>query len=178
MNKALFLDRDGVVNVEKNYVHRIEDFQFMEGIFDLGRRFCQAGYLIVIVTNQAGIARGYYTQAQFQRLSDWMRDRFREQGVEIAGIYHCPHHPSINGECDCRKPHPGMLLKAASDLDLDLAQCVLLGDKPSDLEAGKRAGLVHLGLVHGSNSLETVVFGEAEIVVPSDLPARLLGVEQ
>ncbi|QQS03787.1 MAG: HAD family hydrolase [Fibrobacterota bacterium] len=159
MNRALFLDRDGVVNVEKNYVHRIEDFQFMDGIFDLCRSFRDRGYLLVIVTNQAGLARGFYTQAQFHALSDWMRGRFAEEGLVVSGIYHCPHHPSITGDCLCRKPHPGMLLDAASDLDLDLPNCVLVGDKDSDLEAGRRAGLSHLGLVHGTTRLETVEFG-------------------
>jgi D-glycero-D-manno-heptose 1,7-bisphosphate phosphatase len=155
----LFLDRDGVVNVEKNYVHRIEDFQFMEGIFDLCRVFRDRGFLMVIVTNQAGIARGFYTLAQFESLSAWMRRRFSEEGLELSGIYHCPHHPSITGDCPCRKPHPGMLLQAASDLDLDLPHSVLLGDKPSDLEAGRRAGLSRLGLVHGHTSLESVRYG-------------------
>lgn len=173
MNKALFLDRDGVVNIEKNYVHRIEDFEFMEGIFDLCSRFRRQGYLVVVVTNQAGIARGFYTEAQYQALSRWMKEQFAQRGVELAGVYHCPHHPSITGDCHCRKPHPGMLLQAAADLDLDLAGSVLLGDKQSDLEAGRSAGLRRLGLVKGTVSLETVDFGPLGCFAATDLPDRI-----
>ena len=173
MNKALILDRDGVVNVEKNYVHRIEDFEFMEGIFPLCARFRDEGFLIVVATNQAGIARGLYTLDDLARLHAWMTERFADRGLRLAGIYHCPHHPQFSGECDCRKPHPGKLLQAARDLDLDLPQCVLLGDKERDLEAGRRAGLTRLGLVSGHLSIESIRFVDGPPLRPEDLPGAL-----
>jgi D-glycero-D-manno-heptose 1,7-bisphosphate phosphatase len=173
LNRALFLDRDGVVNVEKHYVHTIEDFEFMEGIFPLCERFRDEGFLIVVATNQAGIARGLYTLEDMARLHAWMTERFADRGVRLAGIYHCPHHPQFSGECDCRKPNPGMLLRAARDLDLDLPQCVLLGDKERDLEAGRRAGLTRLGLVFGHTSIESIRFGDGPLLGPEDLPEAL-----
>jgi len=141
MNRAVFLDRDGVVNVEKNYVCKIEDFEFMPGIFDLCRKYRDEGYLLIIITNQAGIARGFYTEEQFLSLTDWMMEKFNEQGITITKVYFCPHHPDFTGECECRKPNPGMILQAAKEFDIDLTQSILIGDKESDMEAGKRAGV-------------------------------------
>jgi D-glycero-D-manno-heptose 1,7-bisphosphate phosphatase len=159
LRKALFLDRDGVVNVEKHYVHRVEDFEFMGGILELCSRFQEKGFEIVVGTNQAGIARGLYSIEDFRTLTSWMTDRFAERGVRVAGVYHCPHHPKFDVHCDCRKPEPGMLLRARDDLDLDLSGSVLLGDKESDLEAGRRAGLSRLGLVSGRESIESIRWG-------------------
>lgn len=139
--KALFLDRDGVINVDKGYVFRIEDFEFIPGIFELCRKYSSRGYLIIVITNQAGIARELYTEKHFEELTIWMTDQFRDEGIEIAKVYHCPHHPYFTGPCDCRKPEPGMLLEAVRDFDLDISQCVLIGDNESDLEAGRRAGI-------------------------------------
>jgi D-glycero-D-manno-heptose 1,7-bisphosphate phosphatase len=102
-----------------------------------------------------------------------MTERFADRGLRLAGIYHCPHHPQFSGECDCRKPHPGMLLQAARDLDLDLPQCVLLGDKERDLEAGRRAGLTRLGLVSGHLSIESIRFVDGPPLRPEDLPGAL-----
>ncbi|HOF20748.1 MAG TPA: HAD-IIIA family hydrolase, partial [Bacteroidales bacterium] len=93
MNKALFLDRDGVINVDRGYVFRIDDFEFIPGIFELCRKYQSEGYLIIVVTNQAGIARELYSEEDFEGLTDWMTDRFRDRGIEIAKFYHCPHHP-------------------------------------------------------------------------------------
>lgn len=138
---ALFLDRDGVVNIEKNYLHKKEDFEFIEGIFDLCRYYQDRGYLIVIVTNQSGIARGYYSEMEFADLTFWMVEAFAKEGIEIAQVYHCPHHPDISGECECRKPHPGMLLKAAKELHIDLENSVMVGDSERDIEAAQSAGL-------------------------------------
>jgi D-glycero-D-manno-heptose 1,7-bisphosphate phosphatase len=173
VNKALFLDRDGVVNVEKNYVHRIEDFEFMDGIFPLCKRFQDQGFLILVTTNQAGIARGLYTLEDLLGLNAWMTDRFADQGIRMARIYHCPHHPDFTGECACRKPNPGMLLQARDDFDLTLSECVLLGDKESDLEAGRRAGVVRLGLVHGHTAIESIRFGHGALLRPEDLPGAI-----
>lgn len=141
MPKALFLDRDGVVNVEKNYLYKIDDFELMEGILDVCRHYEAKGYLIIIVTNQSGISRGYYTQEDFNRLSQWMIEYFKSLGITITNIYHCPHHESIDGNCDCRKPEPGMFLEAQRDFDLDMASSVMIGDNERDIEAAIRAGV-------------------------------------
>lgn len=141
MSKALFLDRDGVVNVEKNYLHKIEDFELMEGIVDVCRGYQEQGYLIIIVTNQSGISRGYYTEEDFALLSRWMVEDFKELGITITRIYHCPHHESIDGVCECRKPEPGMFLEAQRDYDLDMAASVMIGDNERDIEAAMRAGV-------------------------------------
>lgn len=141
MRKALFLDRDGVVNVEKNYLHKIEDFELMEGIIDVCRMYQEQGYLIIIVTNQSGISRGYYTEEDFTLLSQWMVEHFNQLGVTISHIYHCPHHESIDGVCECRKPEPGMFLSAQKEYELDMAASVMIGDNERDIEAALRAGV-------------------------------------
>ena len=141
MAKALFLDRDGVVNVEKNYLYKIDDFELMDGILDICRRYEAQGYLIIIVTNQSGISRGYYTQDDFKHLSEWMVEYFKSLGVTLTHIYHCPHHESIDGNCDCRKPAPGMFLDAQRDFDIDMADSVMIGDNERDIEAAMSAGV-------------------------------------
>jgi D-glycero-D-manno-heptose 1,7-bisphosphate phosphatase len=139
--KALFLDRDGVVNVEKNYLHKIEDFELIEGIVDVCCIYQERGYLIIIVTNQSGISRGYYTEEDFAILSQWMVEHFKSFGITITHIYHCPHHESIDGVCECRKPEPGMFLEAQREYDLELSESVMIGDNERDIEAALRAGV-------------------------------------
>jgi len=141
VQKALFLDRDGVINVEKDYLYKIEDFEFIEGIIDVCKKYQSLGYLIVVVTNQSGIARKMYTESDFQKLTEWMKEEFLKQGVKISDVLHCPHHPEISGECSCRKPNPGMLLQAAQKYNIDLKHSILIGDKERDIEAGFAAGL-------------------------------------
>ena len=141
MKKALFLDRDGVINIDKGHVFRSEDFEFTPGIFELCRKYQDKDYLIIVITNQARIAKGICTEDDFKKLTVWMFGEFKRNGVEISKVYHCPHHPDITGPCNCRKPNPGMLLQAIKDFDLDISQCVLIGDKETDLEAGRRAGI-------------------------------------
>ena len=138
---TLFLDRDGVINIEKNYLHKKEDFEFIDGIFELCQFYQDKGYLIVVVTNQSGIARGYYSESDFAKLSSWMIDAFSSKGIKISHVYHCPHHPDISGECECRKPHPGMLLKAAKEFNIDLSKSLLVGDSERDVVAAHRAGV-------------------------------------
>lgn len=138
---ALFLDRDGVVNVEKNYLHRAEDFEFIDGIFELCHKYQALGYMIIIVTNQSGIARGYYTEEDFETLTKWMLKRFEKKGVTITGVYHCPHHPDISGPCSCRKPEPGMFTEAAEEHHIDLKNSLLVGDSERDIIAAHRAGV-------------------------------------
>ena len=146
MIKALFLDRDGVINRDDGYTHRPEDFHFIDGVFEACRRFLGLGYHIVIVTNQSGIGRGYYSEAQFHRLTEWMLAQFAEQQVSILDVLFCPHHPTAalapyKRVCDCRKPAPGMLLQAAQKHNIDLAASVMVGDNFSDMEAASRAGI-------------------------------------
>jgi D-glycero-D-manno-heptose 1,7-bisphosphate phosphatase len=159
MNKALFLDRDGTINVEKNYVYKIVDFEFRNGIFELVRDFCLRGYLIFVITNQAGIARGLYTEKDFHLLTGWMVDQFRLRGIQITKVYFCPHHPDITGECTCRKPQPGMLLKAMEEFGVDAAASVLVGDRESDIQAGLNAhiGTNYLIRETGRVTLEDVI---------------------
>jgi D-glycero-D-manno-heptose 1,7-bisphosphate phosphatase len=141
LRKALFLDRDGVVNVEKNYLHKIEEFELVEGIVEVCRAYQDSGCLIIIVTNQSGISRGYYSEEDFTILSQWMIEHFKTLGITITHIYHCPHHESIDGVCDCRKPEPGMFLEAKKEYDLDMANSVMIGDNERDIEAAQRAGV-------------------------------------
>ncbi|MCW8896120.1 MAG: D-glycero-beta-D-manno-heptose 1,7-bisphosphate 7-phosphatase [Sulfurimonas sp.] len=141
MNKALFLDRDGVINTEVNYLHKIEDFEFIDGIFTLCMHYQNLGYMIIVVTNQSGIARGYYTEHDFNVLTSWMKKEFEKYAIEIKKVYFCPHHPDISGECECRKPKSGMLLDAAKEFDIDLENSIIIGDKERDIEAGLNAGL-------------------------------------
>lgn len=144
--RALFLDRDGVINEDSGYTHRIEEFVFIDGIFDLARAAHQLDMALVVVTNQAGIGRGLYSEQDFQRLTTWMSTRFAEAGAPLARVLHCPYHPTegvgeYRRESMFRKPGPGMLLQARDELGLDLPRSVLVGDKPSDIEAGRRAGV-------------------------------------
>jgi D-glycero-D-manno-heptose 1,7-bisphosphate phosphatase len=146
LRRGLILDRDGVVNVDSGYLHRIEACRFVDGIFAMTAAFAARGFAIVIATNQSGIGRGIYTEADFATLMAWMRDEFRHHGVELAGTYHCPDHPTegigrYRRANPWRKPGPGMLLQAAEDLGLDLARSWTVGDQPSDIEAGRAAGV-------------------------------------
>ncbi|NQX61403.1 D-glycero-beta-D-manno-heptose 1,7-bisphosphate 7-phosphatase [Paenibacillus qinlingensis] len=145
-SKALLLDRDGVINVDKSYVYKVEDFEFSKDIFEALLRFQQAGFLLVIVTNQAGIGRGYYTEEDFRTLTTWMTEQFEAHGILITKVYFCPYHP-VHGvgeykqDAFCRKPNPGMILQAKREFQLDLASSVIIGDKESDIEAGLRVGV-------------------------------------
>ena len=139
--RALFLDRDGTINVEKDYVYRIGDFEFIAGIVELIKTYYKQDYLIFIITNQAGIARGYYTENDYRILTEWMLNEFKKLGIEISGVYHCPHHPDFTGPCNCRKPMPGLISNAISEFNLDAVGSVLIGDKKSDILAGINAGI-------------------------------------
>lgn len=143
---ALFLDRDGVINHDDGYTHRIEEFRFKDSIFELCARAQALGYALVVVTNQSGIGRGYYSEADFQKLTAWMLERFAERDIRFTGVEHCPDHPTLGigayrRENPRRKPGPGMLLDAAAALDLDLARSVMIGDHASDMQAALAAGV-------------------------------------
>lgn len=139
--KAAFFDRDGTINVEKNYIYRIDDFEFIDGIIELIKDYQKNDYLLFIITNQSGLARGFYSEKDFEKLTDWMLTQFKLKGIEITKVYHCPHLPEINGDCNCRKPKPGMILQAIQEFDIDPKQSVLIGDKKSDILAGENAGI-------------------------------------
>ena len=143
---ALFLDRDGVINVDHGYVHRSDQFEFIPGIFDLARfAVNELRWRIVVITNQSGIGRGYYDEAAYQQLTRWMCERFEAENAKITRVYHCPYHPEHGiGEYRLdhpwRKPKPGMIMQAASDLDIDLARSAIIGDTLADIAAGAEAG--------------------------------------
>lgn len=146
MNKTLFLDRDGVINEDFNYVHKIQDFKFIDGIFELVSRAKDLGYLVIVITNQAGIGRNLYSEDCFLKLTKWMISKFKEKEIIIDAVYYCPYHP-IHGkgkykkDSFLRKPKPGMILKASEDYCIDLKNSILVGDKVHDIEAGISAGI-------------------------------------
>ncbi len=154
---ALFLDRDGIVNEEIGYLHNFEHVRWISGIVPLIQRANQFGYFVAVVTNQAGIGRGYYTEEQFQELMRHMCAALASQGATVDAVYHSPFHPEhgvgiYRRESDCRKPGPGMLLRAAAEHDLDLASSMMVGDRCSDMLAGAAAGLTQLFLLMGTET--------------------------
>ena len=162
MSKALFLDRDGVINKEKNYLYNIQEFEFIEGVFEACKFFQEVGYLLVVITNQAGIARNYYSEDDFHVLNNWMLEQFEGRGVKIAKVYYSPFHPKYGigkyrKDSWCRKPKPGMIFQAKNELGTDLSKSILVGDKESDIEAGLAANvglkvLVRSGHIIDENS--------------------------
>jgi D-glycero-D-manno-heptose 1,7-bisphosphate phosphatase len=145
---AVFLDRDGTLNRDFGYIYRHEDWEWLPGALEAIGLLNQAGLKLVVVTNQSGIARGMFTESDLAHLHREVGDSLKGMGLSIDGWYHCPHHPSFTGDCACRKPAPGLLTRAASDLGLDLKASYLLGDKFSDVEAGVNAGLRLSVLIH------------------------------
>ncbi|MGX4675400.1 D-glycero-beta-D-manno-heptose 1,7-bisphosphate 7-phosphatase [SAR92 clade bacterium H246] len=139
--KVAFLDRDGVINVDNGYVHHRENFVFTEGCTEALQLLEQKGFALIIVTNQSGIGRNYYSEQDYQQLTSWYREQLLQHGIAIAGIYHCPHAPEAL--CDCRKPAPGLFLQAAAQHDIDFASSIMIGDKQSDAEAATAAGIRH-----------------------------------
>ena len=164
---ALFLDRDGVINEEVGYLHRAEEVRWVEGIFALTRTARGLGYRVVVVTNQAGIGRGLYTTEEYEALMRWMRAAFAAEGTALDGVYHCPYHPehglgSWRREHEDRKPGPGMLLRAARELGLDLGRSVMVGDRCSDVMAAQAAGVRQAFLLRGTE--ERACAGPVEVV--------------
>ena len=139
--RAVFLDRDGVINDDFGYVSKIEDFKFKEGIFELLELLQNKGFTLFIITNQSGIARGYYTKEDFLKLTDFMLKELEKREIFIKEVAYCPCHPDYNESCDCRKPNPKMVLDLAKKYNINLKESILIGDKQSDIEAGKNAGL-------------------------------------
>lgn len=167
--RAAFLDRDGVINRDTGYLHRWEDFEFLPGVLPALRRLHEAGWALVIVTNQSGIARGYYSEQDYDTLTSRLRAALDEAGCPATAIYHCPHHPAgrvpaLAVDCDCRKPRPGMLLRAAREHGLSLADSFMVGDKPDDMRAARAAGLGRAWLVRSGQALPGGAGSEADDV--------------
>lgn len=157
LKPAVFLDRDGTVNVEKGYLYKIEDFEYLDGAVEGLRQLCAWGYSPVIITNQSGIARGYYGEEDFCKLTDWMLSDLEEKGIRIEGVYYCPHHPEGRLEkytkiCKCRKPKTGLFYQAAAELGLDLDKSIAIGDKPRDLAICNETAVKGFLLSDGSGS--------------------------
>ena len=139
MKKAVFLDRDGIINIDHSYVYKKENFEFCDGIFETLQHFLALDYLLFVVTNQSGIGRGYYSEEDFEKLNLWMVEEFAKKDIKITKVYHCPHTPSEN--CECRKPKIAMFEKAKKEFDVDMQNSWMIGDKPSDIQAGKNASI-------------------------------------
>jgi D-glycero-D-manno-heptose 1,7-bisphosphate phosphatase len=157
--RALFLDRDGVVNEEVGYLHRTEEVRFVDGIFSLCRTAAGLGYRLIVVTNQAGIARGYYSEADFEVLMEFMRGELHAEGVELDAVYYCPFHPEhgvgrYKQEHEDRKPGTGMLRRGAREFGVELNESVLVGDRCSDVGAANAAGLRQAFLIGGTEAGE------------------------
>jgi D-glycero-D-manno-heptose 1,7-bisphosphate phosphatase len=184
--KAAFIDRDGVINVDSGFLHRVEDFVFLPGAIQGLQRLQAADYLLVVITNQSGIARGLYTEADYLRVTAHMRQCLSAAGVQLDAVEHCPHLPDAQIaryriDCDCRKPLPGMLRRAAAALNIDMARSLLVGDRASDIQAGRSAGvgrcwLVRCGVALSRSDIELAdaVFDDlaacAASLVPSPAP--------
>lgn len=140
MNKACFLDRDGVVNVEVDYLYEPGKVEIVPGTVEALKKLKELGFLRIVVTNQAGVARGMYQEKDIHAVHQRIRELLAEQGADVDEFFYCPHHEKFTGECACRKPAPGMLLAAAAKYDIDMARSFMVGDRLSDLEAGRNAG--------------------------------------
>jgi D-glycero-D-manno-heptose 1,7-bisphosphate phosphatase len=150
--KTIFLDRDGVINKEVNYLHKIDEFEFISGVFDSCKYLQNIGFKIIIITNQSGISRGFYTKKDFIFLNDWMIREFHNKGIEILDVFYCPH--STDDNCDCRKPEPGMLLSAKTKHDIDMKNSWMIGDKENDIRAANNAGIMSTILVKSGHNVD------------------------
>lgn len=159
MNKAVFLDRDGTINVEKNYLYKIDDFEFLPRALDGMKMLCDAGYILIIITNQSGIARGYYTERDYKKLTDYMIQECAEHGVKLTDVLYCPHLrgaavPKYDCECDCRKPATGLFKQAVEKYDINLSESYAIGDKMRDLTICNDTGCRGY-LIGGANDTES-----------------------
>ena len=158
--KAIFLDRDGTINVDKDYLYKIEDFQFEPKADEALKILYDLGYILIVVTNQSGIARGYYSEEDVEILHQDLSKILQEKGIEISKFYYCPHHPEkgigkYKVECQCRKPKTGMLDAAIKDLNIDVENSYMIGDTLADIDAGFNAGLTSI-LVKTGHGMETL----------------------
>jgi len=149
--KTIFLDRDGVINKEVNYLHKIEDFKFIDGVFEACQYFKLLGYEIIIVTNQSGISRGYYSENDFKIITNWMITQFKRNEIKILDVFHCPHSPDLN--CECRKPKPGMFIEAKNKHNIDMVTSWMIGDSERDIRAANLAGIKNTILVRSGHKI-------------------------
>jgi len=152
--KIVFLDRDGVINKEVGYLHKVADFEFIEGVFDACQYFQSLGYQIIIVTNQSGIERSYYTEEDFHIVTDWMLKQFKHHGIEILDVFYCPHGPE--SDCDCRKPKPGMFNQANTKYHINMEASWMIGDKEADIQAANSAGISNTVLVKSGHAIDEI----------------------
>ena len=150
--KTIFLDRDGVINKEINYLHKIDDFEFIDGIFDACLYFTNLGYKIIVITNQSGISRGLYSESDYKKLTEWMLGQFENKNIDILDIFHCPHEP--NSTCNCRKPMPGMFLNAKTKHNIDMEKSWMIGDKEVDVTAANASGIHNTILVRSGHKID------------------------
>ena len=150
--KTIFLDRDGVINKEIGYLFRIADFKFIEGIFDACLYFQQLDYKIIIISNQSGIARGYYNENDYQKLTEWMLGQFIDNGINILDTFYCPHGPE--SPCECRKPKPGMFIEAKHKYNISMKDSWMIGDSESDIKAANAAGISKTILVRSGHLVD------------------------
>lgn len=177
---AVFIDRDGVINVDHGYVHDEHDFEYIDGVFEATKALKDQGYMLVLVTNQSGIARGKFSEERFLSLTQWMDWNFVDHGVEFDGFYYCPHHPEegideYKQDCDCRKPKPGMFISARDFLKIDMEKSVMIGDKAEDMMAAEAAGVGTKILVRTGKPITEQGEALATVVLDSiaDVPAYL-----
>jgi D-glycero-D-manno-heptose 1,7-bisphosphate phosphatase len=169
---AIFLDRDGTINIDHGYVHEIDRFEFIDGVIDALRELKAMGFALVLVTNQSGIARGIFSEAQFEQLTEWMDWSLADRGVDLDGIYYCPHHPealldACRQQCDCRKPQPGMLNAARDFLHIDMEASYMVGDKLEDMQAATAAGVGTKVLVRTGKPVTSAGEAAADWVIDS-----------
>ena len=174
MRPAAFLDRDGTVIEEVGHLGEPDRVVLLPGVPAALRRLSDAGFALVLITNQAGVARGYFTETEVAAVNERTAALLEQKGVRLEGWYHCPHHPDFTGPCDCRKPLPGMLVRAAGDLELDLSRSWMVGDHPSDAEAGRAAGARSIMVRTGHGLLPGANHGPAPgVPVVDDLAAAV-----
>ena len=177
---AIFLDRDGTINIDHGYVSDSDNFEFIDGVIDAMHELKKMGFALVLVTNQSGIARGMFSEEQFMHLTEWMDWSLADRDVDLDGIYFCPHHPEavieeLRQVCDCRKPQPGMLLEAQKELNIDMSASYMVGDKLEDMLAGAAAGVGTKVLVRTGKAVTVESENAADWVLNSlaELPKRI-----
>ena len=149
--KTIFLDRDGVVNKEKKYLFKIKDFEFITGIFSSCQYFNRLGYEIIIVTNQSGISRDYYSEGDYKIITNWMVEQFKDNNINILDVFHCPHSPEF--DCNCRKPKPGMFIEAKNKHGIDMEKSWMIGDSERDIQAANLAGIKKTIMVRSGHKI-------------------------
>ena len=171
MNKAVFLDRDGTINVDKNYLYKVEDFEFLPDVIESLKKFQDLGYLLIIITNQSGIARNYYTKDDFLKLKKWLINYLNNYSIHISNIYYCPHGP--DSICECRKPKLGLFEQAAKDFDIDLDSSIAIGDKERDVSICKKYGTKGFVLYSKENKrIENIDFIKGGLIQAAEIIKR------